>query len=125
MTTARKAAVKQPQDHKPKADAAKVVETTVKVGEREVDGWAVSLRGVTVHVPKEALNDFELLDELGQMQSGEATSLVSLPSLLRRLVGDDFKKAMDVSRDPVTGRVSVESGTNFVLDLFKAINPNG
>ena len=125
MSASRPDAAKQPQDRKPKEEKPKVVETTVKVGEREVDGWAVTTRGVTVHVAKEALDDFELLDELGQMQSGEAKSLASLPSMLRRLVGTDFKAAMDACRDKETGRVSVESGTTFVVDIFKALNPNG
>lgn len=124
MATTTKA-VKQPQDHQKKEQKPKVTETTVTVGSREVEGWAVELHGVTVHVPKEALNDFELLDELGQMQSGEQRSVVSLPSMLRRLVGSEFRNVMTALKDPETGRVPVKAGTEFIMSLFKAINTNG
>lgn len=123
--TATKTTRKQPQDRKPKQETPKVTETTFELTGREVQGWEVSMQGMTVRVPREALDDFELLDELGQMQSGEATSLPSLPKLLRRLVGPDYKPVMEGLRDPQTGRVSVQAGTQFVMDLFKALNPNG
>lgn len=118
-------AVKQPQDRKPKQEKPKVVETTVRVGEREVDGWAVTMDGVTVHVPKEALDDFELLEELGQIQSSGKAAMGTLPSILRRIVGDEYKAVLDAFRDKETGRVPVSPVTKFTVDIFKALNPNG
>jgi hypothetical protein len=89
---------------------------------RSVPGRRVTLRGLTVEIPDESLDDFELLDDLRAAQDDEDGS--RLPSLLRRLLGADYKRVLDALRDPVTGRVTVEAGATFVWDLFKALNPN-
>jgi hypothetical protein len=117
--------VKRPQDRKPKEEKPKVTEMKVMVGEREVDGWEVTLDGVTLHVPKEALDDFELLDELGRIQSGKQASSANLPSILRRLVGVEYTKVLDALRDKESGRVPVEPAVRFTINIFKALNPNG
>lgn len=89
---------------------------------RTVPGMRATVRGITVEIPDEALDDFELLDDLRAAQDDEDGS--RLPSLLRRLVGADYRRVMDELRDPVTKRVTVEAGARFVWDLFKALNPN-
>lgn len=101
---------KEPQDHLPK-------KPTVK----EVDGGKkVTLNGVTVTVLDEALDDWELLEELAAVDSGKGQKL---PSLLRRLVGDDYDMVMDALRGQ-NGRVSIADGAAFVRSLFGALNPN-
>lgn len=109
-TTARKA----PSDHLPKAEKPKV--------EKVEGGRNVTLSGVTVHVPDEALDDFELLDDLRAVDVEKKAS--RFPALLRRLVGDDYPKVMEALRDSTSGRVPIEAGARFIKDLFGALNPN-
>lgn len=111
-----------PQDHKKKTEDAKSVKTTREIGGREVDGFDVTHRGFTVFVQKEAFDDFEFLDDVANLESQKAQAF---PTLLRRLVGTDFKVAMDGLRDKTTGRVPIETGVTYVQDVLKAVNPNG
>lgn len=105
---------KKPQDHKPKTEKPKV---------EDVDGGKkVTLHGVTVVVPFEAIDDFELLEELHDLDKKQ--NGVQLPGILRRLVGDQYKGVLDHLRDKSTGRVPIQTGTRFVFDLVKALNPN-
>ena len=101
--------VKVPQDRKPK-DEPKPETLTAYVRGRE---WSV---------PADALDDFELLDDLNALeQKGDATRL---PAVLRRLLGEQWRDAMDVMRNTETGRVSIEAGSEFVMDVMGALNPN-
>ncbi|MFZ4841179.1 hypothetical protein [Mycetocola saprophilus] len=99
--------VKKPQDHKKKVEV--------------VDGaFRVTVRGIDLSVPKDVMDDFELLDDLAAAQKRDA---VRLPSMLHRLVGEDFGRVMDGLRGE-NGRVSLEEGSEFVKELFEAIAPN-
>jgi len=118
--------IKQPQDHLTKVEKAKVETVEVTVGEgdaeRTVPAKRTIIRGITVTVLDEAIDDFELLDDLRAVDvDGNAAHL---PALLRRLVGDEYKTVMDGLRDKDTGRVSIESGSMFVKEIFGALNPN-
>lgn len=104
------ATAKKPQDHLPKKPAVKEVE----------GGKRVTLRGVTVTVLNEALDDWELLEEIDRLESGQVQKM---PSLLRRLVGDDYQLVMDTLRGK-SGRVTVGDAAEFLTDLFGALNPN-
>lgn len=109
-------APKKPDDHKPK---------TVKPKVEQIDGGKrVTHRGVTVVVMDEALDDFELVDELSRVQFGEATDKGRLPLICRRLVGEDGYKAMLDGLRGKNGRVSVKDGFQFIQELFGALNPN-
>lgn len=114
----------KPEDHKQKTVKPEVVTITLGEGDaaREVPGKRVTVDGVTVDVPDEALDDFETLDDIRAVQDQKDAS--RLPSLLRRIVGDDYRKVIEQLRDPVTGRVTVERGSQFVLGLFEAVAPN-
>lgn len=102
MTTT---APKKPQDRKPKVS----------------DVHTVTVHGETLTVPADALDDFELLDDLARVESGEGQRL---PSLLRRLLGEDYKRALDLVRDEETGRVPLDAGATLVQDILGALNPN-
>lgn len=116
-TTARKTAAavparaKKPQDHRPPAT------------EQPPEVLRATVAGHEWEVPAAAIDDFELLDDLNSLdQHGDPTRM---PSVLRRLLGDEqWHKAMDVLRDPTTGRVSVEAGGDFVMELIQALNPS-
>lgn len=113
------AAPKKPADHKPKVEK---VEITVGEGDdaRTIPARRVVVRGITVTVPDEALDDFELLDELAQLEDQKATRL---PSVARRLFGDDYRSILDELRGP-NGRVPIEAASTFIADVFGALNPN-
>lgn len=111
-----------PQDHKTKAEKAKSVAAKRDIDGREVDGFEVTHRGFTVFVQKEAFDDFEFLDDISNLEKQKAQAF---PALLRRLVGHDFKIAMDGLRDETTKRVAIEAGVTYVQDVLAAVNPNG
>ncbi|HWU28025.1 MAG TPA: hypothetical protein VN041_02905 [Microbacterium sp.] len=121
---------KQPQDRKPKDDKPKVdqVEIDTPTGEvddegkpktRKVKASRVAIRGIVVTVPHEALDDFEVLDDIRAAQDSDDAS--RMPALLRRLVGDvDYKRVLNALRG-ANGRVSIADGGQFVMDLFEAL----
>ncbi|HEY9467880.1 MAG TPA: hypothetical protein VIR54_32525 [Vicinamibacterales bacterium] len=108
-------APKKPQDH---------LEKVVKPKIEPVDGGRkVTLDGVTVTVMDDALDDFELLDDLGELQRDKKQA-ARLPRILRQLVGDDsYHVVMDGLRG-TNGRVSVTAASEWIKKLFEAINPN-
>lgn len=122
---------KVPQDHQPKAEAPKVENVEIDLPDgvdgnddpkfRKVPARRTTVSGITVTVTDEALDDFELLDDFRGLGDSDPSRL---PSVLRRMVGDDYKRIMNELRDPVTGRVSASAGTQFVFDVVKAFNPN-
>ena len=71
-------------------------------------------------IPEDALDDFELLDDLGALEDGNAARL---PRIMRRLLGDDYKKALDVIRDE-SGVVRIEPAAEFIQELLGGLNPN-
>ena len=100
---------KVPQDHKAKATPTP-------------EALTATVRGVEWTVPADALDDFELLDDLNALE--QKNDVTRLPAVLRRLLGDQWRDAMEAMRDEGTGRVSVEDGAEFVMELMGALNPN-
>ena len=100
---------KKPEDHKPKATA----DGDVKVAMIHGKEWTI---------PGDALDDFELLDDINELEANQ--NAARLPSILRRLIGDQWREAMDLLRNKDTGRVSLEDGGKFVEDVLKEIAPN-
>ena len=115
---------KKPQDHKPKAPQAEKIQITIGDGgdARTVPGRRVTVRDVTVEVADEVMDDFEVLDQLNKIEGDNNPA--AFAGLLRALVGDEFRRVLDELRDPVTGRVKVETGIEFVMELFQALDPN-
>lgn len=105
-------APKKPQDRQPKKPTVKAVD----------GGKQVTISGVTVTVSDDAVNDFELLDDLRAIDVDK--NAARLPGVLRRLVGDQYQAVMDGIRDKTTGRVTIEAGSEFLKDLFEVLNPN-
>ncbi|SEB28794.1 hypothetical protein [Arthrobacter woluwensis] len=107
-TTTIPEGVKKPQDRKPRVN---------KDGTK-----TVTVHGQEYTIAADALDDFELLDDLDSLDEGEVQRL---PRILRRLLGkESFKTALESVRDPETGRVSVEAGSELVQDLIKELAPN-
>lgn len=119
-----------PQDHKGKQPKVKEVDGGRQVTfpdrpVRDSTGKVVFVdektQPLVVTVPLEALDDFELLDDLRAVDVDQ--NLSRLPSLLRRLLEDDYATAMNALRNE-KGRVTIEAGTEFIRDVFGALNPN-
>lgn len=101
------------------ATAAKPADRKPKV--ETVDGVStVEIKGITVSVDKDALDDFELLDDLAKMQDGDGARIAAVA---HRLFGDQFKTVMEGLRGE-NGRVSVESATEFIGELLTALAPS-
>lgn len=130
------AGAKTPQDHQPKTPKPKVEKIEIELPDgvdddgnektRKVPGHRITMKtpngtDVEVDIANEALDDFEVLDDIRAAQDQNDASRV--PSLLRRLVGDQYRTVLDALRGP-NGRVTTKVGTEFVFDLFKALNPN-
>jgi len=137
MTTTRKpparqpkvtvipADVKQPEDRKPKADDAEQTEVQ-RIAERaaaatvvhENGDTRITLDGVTISVPDDARDDFELLAAIAQMDDAHARGsdkvLVYFPEVLRRLTGEaGWRTVMNGLRGD-NGRVKVERAVDFL-----------
>lgn len=122
--------VAQPQDHqakKPKVkdvDGGRVV-TFPDLVRKGADGKAVLKDEkpvpLSVTVLRESLDDFELLDDLRAIDVDKNAS--RLPSLLRRLVGDQFGDVMNALRNE-QGRVQIEPAQLWLKELMEALNPN-
>lgn len=110
--TAAKKPVKQPADRKPKEEDRRDEPKSIEV----------ALRGETWTISADAVDDFELLDDLNEIDTNG--NAARMPSLLRRLLGPgQYRAALDLIRDD-NGRVTVEAGQKFVMDMFKEIDPN-
>lgn len=105
-------APKKPQDHqKPKP--------TVK----KIDGGVeVTIRGLAITIETAAVNDYELLE------LAASNDMSAIPKVLEMLLGTEQRdKVKELLRDPATGRVPMQgdrSITEFIADLFEAVNPN-
>jgi len=137
------AGAKVPEDHKSETVEPKVEKIdidlpvlnddgTPKIGEdgtpetRTVPGKRVTMPTpnggtIDVDVPDEAQDDFEVLDDIRAVQDEQDAS--RLPALLRRLVGDQYRTVLKALRSP-NGRVTMETGSEFVMNLFGALHPN-
>ncbi|WP_157509586.1 hypothetical protein [Leifsonia sp. Root4] len=104
---------RQPQDHKKPKPSVETIE----------GGKKVTISGITVTVLDEALDDFELLEDLAALQS-DPKKRGSLPLMLRRLVGDDGRQAVLDGLRGTNGRVPVKAGLEFIEELFGVLNPN-
>lgn len=137
MTTTRKpparqpkvtvipADVKQPEDRKPKAAAVEETEEERIAARAEAaavvheDGSTrITLDGITISIPDDARDDFELLAAIAQMDDAHARGsnkvLVYFPEVLRRLAGEaGWRTVMNGLRDE-NGRVRVEPAVNFL-----------
>lgn len=103
--------MKEPQDHKKKSANPKVV--TAENGKR------VTISGKSVTVTNDALDDWELLEDLSDLQNGKGQRITSIA---KRMFGDDYKPALEQFRG-TNGRVKASEFTKFVQEVVFALNP--
>lgn len=82
----------------------------------------VTVQGVALTIDPNILDDFRIVDELYDLQSGD--NAFAVVPLLRRILGDDYRRVLDALEDPATRRVPTEAVTGFITELFKRIAPN-
>jgi hypothetical protein len=118
------AAPKRPQDHKPKAEKPKAAKPQVT---RTDKGFQVVHGGVSISIDAAALNDFELLRDLGRMQDvalPEARRLSMVTSVFDRFFGEEQgARVINSLRDKKTNRVTVQAASVFLFEVFGALNP--
>ncbi|MBE7953620.1 hypothetical protein ILP86_04710 [Microbacterium sp. R1] len=116
------AAPKKPQDHKPKSPKAEKIKISIGEGDdaREVEGFRITVNEITVEVEKDALNDWEFLEDVADLQNGDGAKSVSMS---RRLFGDQYNTVKENFRDEKTGRVSSADFQEFVQAVLEAV-PN-
>lgn len=122
------AAPKKPQDHKPKTPKAEKIKIALPDGvdendepkTREVDGFRITVNEIMVEVEKDALNDWEFLEDVADLQNGDGAKSVSMS---RRLFGDEYNAVKENFRDEKTGRVSSADFQEFVQAVLEAV-PN-
>ena len=114
---------KTPQDHKTKKATPKP-KTAPEFEPFAGETRTVEVQGLTLTITPDVFDDFELLDGIRRVDSGEPGAALLMPELLRAMVGDQYREVLDHLRDPDTGRVRLESGAQFIGDLMAAYDPN-
>lgn len=90
-----------------------------KPADRKPKVFTVKVDDDTYTVPLDALDDFELLDDLNAIQDGDGARL---PTVLRRLLGaEQYRAALESLRSAETGRVSLEAGASLVERILEGI----
>lgn len=98
----------KPQDHKPKKSA----------------NLTTTIRGIEVSVDPDALDDWELIEVVSALDSGDNSAMLALPAVVRRLLGNaTYEQVKNACRDE-NGRVSAEAMGEFVGELFVELAPN-
>lgn len=104
-------------DHKKKKAKATKVQKSVALNqpiEVKVDGKAWSIK-------PSAVDDFELLEDLDAIDSGDPARI---PKVMRRLLGNEqYAAAIEALRGK-NGVVSIEHAAKFFYKIVEAINPN-
>lgn len=110
----RGSAKKAAPARKPSASQAQKAEASTEPSE-----ILVPLDGVDYELDPDVFNDVEILELLGEIQSNEQVYL--LPSVMKRMLGDEqFSQWKDAHRLP-TGRVPLEPMMSFLDQLFEVL----
>lgn len=115
MTTA-----KQPQDRK--TPAKKKPASQTKKPDTKPDTWVVEVDGVTVTVPHEAFDDFDVQMEFDEiLQAGEEGRNPRPISArtFKKILGDAYPHARELAN--TDGRVSNARMHQFIIDVFRAV----
>ena len=79
----------------------------------------IEIRGVQMHVDPTKFDDFDLLDSLAKVQSGD---VLVLPALFRAVAGDKAQELLDAARDE-TRRVTATAASEMIVEIMKASAP--
>lgn len=108
-------------DHKPKGPKKGKKAAKVQKGLAQGKAIEVEVNGKAWTVSPSAVDDFELLEDLDAIDSG---NVGRIPKVLRRVLGSEqYPAALDSLRGK-NGVVSIDAAATFFYKIFEAINPN-
>lgn len=81
----------------------------------------VNVKGIDVTVDKEAMNDIEVVELLGEMQDG---NIFAFPKLCKRVFGDQYPKVKSALANKA-GVTTATSMTGFFNELMAKMNEGG
>ena len=84
----------------------------------------LTVQGIEVEVPQDALNDFELMVHVMAVDMGDTHSIVHADQGLKLLLGLEQHAAVMAALRAKHGRVTIEGGLEFFVELIKAVLPN-
>ena len=117
-TTPPKTAAKQP----PAADEESATSTGAEASAEQEERFVIlHAEGHDWRIPRAAMDDFELLRDVRAIERGEAQRYADV--LEKMLEPAELQRAMDLLRDPETGRVSLTRGYLFTQRLITANIP--
>lgn len=114
----RKTAAKKPAKVAPDPQAAAEQKAAAELAERYV---VLHAEGQDWRIPRAAMNDFEVLRDVRAIERGEATRYADV--LEKLLEPAELQRAMELLRDPDTGRVPLDRGYLFTQRLISAHIP--
>lgn len=79
----------------------------------------IMVRGVQMYVDPTKFDDFELLDSLAKVESGD---VLVLPALFRAVAGDKAQELLDAARDE-HGRVTATAASEMIVEIMRASAP--
>lgn len=78
----------------------------------------VTVDGLSLRIPKDAFDDMEVADLLGEMEDG---NIFAFPKLAKRIFGDEYKKVIEHLKGK-DGRTKVSDACDFFNKTMKAIH---
>ena len=97
-----------------KADKVRAIEGAMADVEG-VETIEVQAMGVTVEIAEDAVDDFDVVDWLGELQDG---NIFVLPKLVRKLFGEDFARIRKELEDE-RGNLTATKAAEFFAEVLK------
>jgi len=87
----------------------------------------ITVHGLELSINREQLDDWEVVECIAEVQddaTSEARKLAVTVKLLKLLLGDSYTLVKDTLRSENDGQLSSATMSEFVTELFGALNPN-
>ncbi len=94
---------------------------------RSAKGITVVIAKESFVIPVEALDDFEMMEDLALVETAESEAVqvaAAISALRRMFTADDLVRLKKAMRDPGTGRVPATAMIEAVFEAIKAADPN-
>ena len=99
-----------------------VIDQASEIGDQTPEVRRITYQGRTWLLDPAVMDDYELLDAISRVDSGD---MVALPTMLRRLLGDQYRDAMDAMRSAPGARIHLEEAAEWVKGFLVAVGtPN-
>lgn len=81
--------------------------------------YNVTVRGISLAIPKDVLDDIDTIDLLGEVQDG---NVFAFPKLAKRLFGEKGYEKVKGGLSDADGRTKVSDMAEFFTEVFNACN---